>query len=1167
MDSMDKSSDKKFPVSLEFFKKHIQYEELVDAILKDASRGDDEKFKETLTCERKRENCIKNYYTYFYTKPRIRERWAFKLKPMPKGIKAKILEIPEYAKKHKNKEKNHADHRNQNIEDLQFPKQSSSIGAAVATPLQDEHFKLPSNEICKDDLNKNIICQPNCDQDIQGEKEECWKQNGSEIASQRVSPEKIYSDNSSENINSAKNKMEIDNRMDTDSYLASNVKPLNNARKEAVHILENVILVPANRLTQEQSNLEITKDKQNKITSPMIYFSGIFNDEFLLHYISRKCQDTTKQQHILKLIKEKFPLLTDSNMIHLSKSMEISKECFAESKGSSAVDEAKILLFCNVHKTHTLSYILRTRHGLKYEIVQILLSVTLEEFQSLVHIYEADELKCDSLLMKRLYQYVTANMKVWPTNLFIKLEDLFNFLKHKNINFQTINQNVLLEHISPKFFHWSDLQNKTNFLDCVRANYLRRYAVELDVTNAVAMEAEIKDYYNRCWKYDEWIHQIPVIKQELVEHLRLSKETTQSDIDDAPSKYTGLAQYFSDFLMAPSSQQQINMSPHELVISEGLADETSFQSQQDPFNNSIERSAQAITLGVVIPATETNIKSEPFQMLKNLQFYIDGDDDDVMHCTVMNSEPILLDDTEIDLNCSADDFENKQHSRVLSLTPVMTSETPPLRQNLPYLSDIIECDEITNTPSFILPDDPPSGSSRGSTNDIQVIESESDNNLEHSYAQNTTEDEAITSQIKQDQQPKITDFVNTITRQVQHKIFVSNMHGSSQLRRISERQPDVEGNCVKEKLIVVQAEGHQLADVPRVLRTQGAQTALPSSKVHNARKIIAHKDPTNPTIFVPQLRHKFPSLVTVRCATNLRAPQDCIAISKNTTSCDRGNAIFPSNTKQPPNQIAVGNNNCTKSDEGLVVGSNNTTSCDSVNAIFKSSLNQQPNQVIVGNNNYTKSGMTNSSVSFSSRLTPIQLVSKTMLHRTLCQIDYFQSISSQNIAQYQLPTIVVDSTYLQALIICDGIRIRLCNKSLSALFPQWTSSLKQDLFIVLRDLTEYHYSLFDLSKEKSATDIRIRVLHYLFRTAPSFSLGNLSYELGNPEFGYCYSITNNNNRSYKRKPHADLTQALKPSMVAKILELKRKLSDAMHVIRRSLKIKIKKKTVLKLENT
>uniref|UniRef100_A0A1A9Z712 Uncharacterized protein n=1 Tax=Glossina pallidipes TaxID=7398 RepID=A0A1A9Z712_GLOPL len=955
------SSDKKFPVSLEFFKKHIQYEELVDAILKDASRGDDAKYKETLTCERKRENCIKNYYTYFYTKPRIRERWAFKLKPMPKGIKAKILEIPEYAKKQKNKEKNHADHRNQNIEDLQFPKQSSSISATAATPLQDEHLKLSSKEICKDDVNKNIICQPNCDKDIQGEKEECWKQNGGESASEGVFPEQIYINNSSENVNSAKNQMEIDNGMNTESYLANNVKPLNNARKEAVHILENVILVPANSasslannfkndyeeiLTRQQSNLEIIKDKQNEITSPTIYFSGIFNDEFLLHYISRKCQDTAKQQHILKLIKEKFPHLTDSNMIHLSKSMEISKESFAESKRNSVIDEAKILLFCNVHKTHTLSYILRTRHGLKYEIVRILLSVTLEEFQSLVHIYEADELKCDSLVMERLYRYVTTNMKVWPTNLFIKLEDLFNFLKHKNINFQTINQNVLLEHISPKFFHWSDLQNTTNFFDCVRADYLRRYAVELDVTNAVAMEAEIKDYYNRCWKYDEWIYQTPMIKQELVEHLRLSKETTQSDVDDAPSKYTRLAEYFSDFLMAPSSPEQINMSPNELVISENLIDETSFQSQKDPINNSIEGSEEAspITLGVVIPATETNIKSEPFQMLKNLQFYIDGDDDDVMHCTAMNSEPILLDDTEIDLNCSGDDLENKQHSRDLSITPVMTCETLPLGQNLPYLSDIIECDEITNTPAFILPDDPPSESSRGGTNDIQVVESESDNNLKYSYTQNITEDEAITSQIRQEKQPKITDFVNTVTRQVQHKVFDSNMHDSSQLRRTSQCQTDMEGNCTKEKLIVVQAEGHQLADVPRVLKTQDAQAVLPSNKVRIASKVIAHKGPTNPTIFVPQLRHKFPSLVTVRCPTMVKIPQNMIALSKNTTSCDGDNAIFPSNTKQPTNQIAVGNNNCAKSDEGLVVGSKNTTSCDRVNVIFKSSSKQQPNQ-------------------------------------------------------------------------------------------------------------------------------------------------------------------------------------------------------------------------------
>uniref|UniRef100_A0A240SX79 Uncharacterized protein n=1 Tax=Glossina pallidipes TaxID=7398 RepID=A0A240SX79_GLOPL len=80
-------------------------------------------------------------------------------------------------KKQRYEKKNCTDHQNQNIEDLQCAKQPSSvIIPTVVTSLQVKGFKLPSNEICKNDcLIKNTICQPNCDKDVQGSKEEFWK--------------------------------------------------------------------------------------------------------------------------------------------------------------------------------------------------------------------------------------------------------------------------------------------------------------------------------------------------------------------------------------------------------------------------------------------------------------------------------------------------------------------------------------------------------------------------------------------------------------------------------------------------------------------------------------------------------------------------------------------------------------------------------------------------------------------------------------------------------------------------------------------------------------------------------------------------------------------------------------------------------------------------------
>uniref|UniRef100_A0A1A9W821 Uncharacterized protein n=1 Tax=Glossina brevipalpis TaxID=37001 RepID=A0A1A9W821_9MUSC len=1002
-----------------------------------------------------------------------------------------------------------------------------------------------SNAIFKeDDLSSNANYQPDCDVHVEGNKEEHLKQNSEQSVSQEMSPEEIYTlDNLNQNRNSGRDFEERErcNGMDTNGSFQKctrNLKQYSNKRKNRVQILDNRILVPAEPYSvpmtnifeknhQEESmlNQQMVKSKQSDTTAQTTYFSGIFTDEFLLHYISQKRQNAATQQHILKLIKQKFPHLTDSNENQLCPSIGNIKEDFAKPKAleeslmydteensiQKRLEEAKKLLFCNVHKTHTLSYILRTRHGLKEQVVRILLGITLEEFRSLVHIYEADELKNDPLLMDRLYQYATKDMKIWPINLFIKLEDLFNFLIQKNINFKIIDQNFLLENISPKFSHWSELQSKTNFLDCVRETYLKQNALELDVNDAVAVEAECKNHYNRCWKHDEWIYQVPVIKEETVQGLRLSEKISQpaspthsTDKDrfatenDDHSKYTKQTQSFSDiaFVMMPNTQEQINLLPDELSVDENLSVGAFFQDQQDPIipsnGGNIDTSGCLNTPIVTGVLTETKIKSEPCQMLKDLQFCIDTDDDDVIHCTLINNEPILIDDTEIDLNCSAGILENVQHSTDLSCSP----NTCEARDNLPNLSILNVNNKTTSLTSFTLPDIPVLENSKASANGIQLVQAEPDNGPENSNADNARERNiveynAITSQRKQ---KKTKDIGNTLKRCAEHNDLVSSMHDYLQLQRISGCQlPNVVDNY---NLNEAQPDGQQLISISKVLQPQVAMRVLSSSKVNIGRKITVHKDEIKQTTFVPQLRHKFPPLVVIKSVTNLQVPQELVTAKKNTSTCDSINSIFASNSKLQPNQVIFGNINCTKS-------------CES------------------------------NSVSVSKRFIPMQLISKSMLHRTLCDIDYFQSITSNDIAQYQLPTIINNSTYLQALIICDGIRIRLCNKSLSALFPQWSSSLKQDLFTVLRDLKEYHYSLSNVLKEKSSDDIRIHVLDCLFKTAPSFSFGYLSYELGNPEFGYCYAITNNNNRSYKRMPHANLTQGLKPSMVAKILEFKR----------------------------
>lgn len=82
------------PVTLKFFKEHSFYDEVVDAILKSASKNNPKKFEEQKNNLHKRETCIRNYYRNFYLNPGIRIKLPLRLKPMPQKIREKFLSIP-----------------------------------------------------------------------------------------------------------------------------------------------------------------------------------------------------------------------------------------------------------------------------------------------------------------------------------------------------------------------------------------------------------------------------------------------------------------------------------------------------------------------------------------------------------------------------------------------------------------------------------------------------------------------------------------------------------------------------------------------------------------------------------------------------------------------------------------------------------------------------------------------------------------------------------------------------------------------------------------------------------------------------------------------------------------------------------------------------------------
>lgn len=85
---------KELPISLEFFKQYSYYEEVIDVILKESSHNNSELYEQLRKDSRKCENAIRNYYTAFYLRPKIRKKLPLRLKPMPQKMKDKFLCIP-----------------------------------------------------------------------------------------------------------------------------------------------------------------------------------------------------------------------------------------------------------------------------------------------------------------------------------------------------------------------------------------------------------------------------------------------------------------------------------------------------------------------------------------------------------------------------------------------------------------------------------------------------------------------------------------------------------------------------------------------------------------------------------------------------------------------------------------------------------------------------------------------------------------------------------------------------------------------------------------------------------------------------------------------------------------------------------------------------------------
>lgn len=69
----------------------------------------------------------------------------------------------------------------------------------------------------------------------------------------------------------------------------------------------------------------------------------------------------------------------------------------------------------------------------------------------------------------------------------------------------------MLADVSPKLLHWSDLRTCTNIENSVRIDYEKRTGKKLNFNDATVVNNEFNEYYNRCWKQEKWLGQLPLV--------------------------------------------------------------------------------------------------------------------------------------------------------------------------------------------------------------------------------------------------------------------------------------------------------------------------------------------------------------------------------------------------------------------------------------------------------------------------------------------------------------------------------------------------------------------------------------------------------------------------------------------------------------------------------
>ncbi|XP_030556218.1 protein telomere ends associated isoform X3 [Drosophila novamexicana] len=746
--------------------------------------------------------------------------------------------------------------------------------------------------------------------------------------------------------------------------------------------------------------------------------------------------------------------------------------------------------FAESSKEHNIKYLLCTSHGVKKTIWRILSQLSYPEFKTYTSIYKGASFYKDESMLSRCYYHVLGKGN-WPGNLHLKLQMLPQLLHSKGVQLDAFD----LGQLSPKMLHYMELLRFSNLDEIVERNFHARTGH--DIEDMQELCTEIKKFYKLCWSHDQWLYQVPQVREELAQSIaRMDKvpigepmedsacqlplcmieEMAASTVPESPDEQAEenrnnlseqqeegnrnslstdtLATTAADTSMAdlneneslqesvcPSTQLELSVRPPCFVDMENVFPASQVaESQTDPLNQSI------------CPAAEpTQIKEEPIKFLNMMRFSLNSDSNpsSEFKCEIITTEEqiINLDDDIVEEREAADlacfEINNSNDCNVPTLSPDSNLPSTSGDSFQKLLAEVQRLDDVSQAPTVSM------------------------------WVPNTPE-------------PVIAapgaETVNTNVIEPKHP------------------EPDP------------------------VLPTAVPLRLALDKKQMPTTTAVSRKRPRLMADNVPQLRHEFRPL-PIAAMVRIESPD---LLNKERSPQREMPTSSRSQAQQFENQL-------TNELEGARTVSQELATDNTLMA--SSQIQHLLDAPFVSKRKVNVDEVSDSNKNDRATRAPAEK-DKRIVFRTLERYIYFSSLTTAQISKYHINSLAVGSPYQQALICVNGQLCNVYGPLLETLFSHCTPSLLADFKYLLRDIGEFTYSSRRQLQTDSTEDLRTRVLCTFMRVATPFAQFRIEFENETREWAVCRVADKQEIESTKRKPKCDVRSVIRPVILERMKQVK-----------------------------